>query len=65
MSNSTSIRDLSVLTLTCTVALVMRVMKIHLLVSGKSPNYQIRNGIVSLAVLSILGHEVVAIDLAA
>jgi len=41
-----------------------RVNKIHLLVSGKSPNYETIGDIVSLTVPSILDHEVVALDLA-
>ena len=40
-----------------------KVKKIHLLVSGKSPDYQTKDGIVSLTVPSILDHEVVALDL--
>jgi hypothetical protein len=40
-----------------------KVKRIHFLVSGKSPNYQIKNDIVSLTVSSILDHEVVALDL--
>jgi len=42
----------------------MKVKKIHLLVSGKSPDYQTKDDIVSLTVPSILDHEVVALDLA-
>ena len=41
-----------------------KVNKIHLLVSDRSPNYEIRGDIVSLTVPSILDHEVVALDLA-
>jgi hypothetical protein len=40
-----------------------KVKKIHLLVSDKSTGYEIRDDIVSLAVPSILDHEVVALDL--
>ncbi len=40
-----------------------KVKKIHLLVSGTSPDYQTKNDIVSLTVPSILDHEVVAMDL--
>jgi hypothetical protein len=38
--------------------------KIHLLVSDTSPKYEINGNIASLAVPSILDHEVVALDLA-
>jgi hypothetical protein len=41
-----------------------KVKKVRLLVSDKSPNYQISNSIASLSVPSILDHEVVALDLA-
>ena len=41
-----------------------KVKKIRLLVSDKSPDYQISNSNVSLTVPSILDHEVVALDLA-
>jgi len=40
-----------------------KVKKIHLLVSGKNPDYQTKDDIVSLTVSSILDHEVVALDL--
>ncbi len=40
------------------------VKKIRLLVSDKNPDYQTKDGIVSLCVPSILDHEVVALDLA-
>ena len=40
-----------------------KVKRIHLLVSGTSPDYQIKDDIVSLTVPSILDHEVVAMDL--
>jgi len=40
-----------------------KVKKIHLLVSDKSPDYETRDDFVSLAVPSILDHEVVALDL--
>jgi hypothetical protein len=40
-----------------------KVKKIHLLVSGRSPDYQTKDDIVSLTVPSILDHEVVALDL--
>jgi len=40
-----------------------KVNKIHLLVSGRSPDYETSGDIVSLAVPSILDHEVVALDL--
>jgi hypothetical protein len=40
-----------------------KVKKIQLLVSGTSPDYQIKDDIVSLTVPSILDHEVVALDL--
>lgn len=39
------------------------IKKIHLLVSDKTPDYEIKDGIVSLTVPSILDHEVVALDL--
>jgi len=38
--------------------------KIHSLVSDIKPNYEISGNIASLAVSSILDHEVVALDLA-
>ena len=40
-----------------------KVKKIHLLVSGTSPDYKTKDDIVSLTVPSILDHEVVALDL--
>jgi hypothetical protein len=40
-----------------------KVNKIHLLVSGRSPDYETSGDIVSLTVPSILDHEVVALDL--
>ncbi len=39
------------------------IKKIHLLVSDKTPDYEIKDGIVSLTVPSILDHEVIALDL--
>jgi len=41
-----------------------KVNKIHLLVGEKSPDYEVKGGIVSVAVSSIMDHEVVALDLA-
>jgi hypothetical protein len=40
-----------------------KIEKVRLLVSGKNPNYKIKDGIVSLTVPSILDHEVVALQL--
>jgi hypothetical protein len=40
-----------------------KIEKVRLLVSGKIPNYKIKDGIVSLTVPSILDHEVVALQL--
>ena len=40
-----------------------KIKKIHLLVGDKSPDYETKDGIVSLTVPSILDHEVVALDL--
>jgi hypothetical protein len=40
----------------------VKVGKIHLLVANQSPNYEINGDIVSLAVPSVLDHEVVALD---
>ena len=40
-----------------------KVAKVHLLVADKSANYRIEDGVVSLAVPSVLDHEVVALDL--
>ena len=39
------------------------IKKIHLLVGDKTPDYEIKDGIVSLTVPSILDHEVVALDI--
>ena len=40
-----------------------KVEKVHLLVSGKAPEYKIVDGIVTLTVPSVLDHEVIAVDL--
>jgi len=39
------------------------IKKIHLLVGDKTPDYKIKDGVVSLTVPSILDHEVIALDL--
>ncbi len=40
-----------------------KIKKVHLLVGGKSPDYETKDDMVSLTVPSILDHEVVALDL--
>jgi hypothetical protein len=40
----------------------MKVQKAHLLVSDKTPEYKIADGVVTLVVPSVLDHEVIALD---
>ena len=41
------------------------VKKVHLLVRDETPDHEVKNGVVSLIVPTILDHEVVALDLLA